>query len=29
MVTTEFLPLHTSQRVMPGLGQINREQGPR
>ena len=27
VVTTDLLPLHASQRAMPGLGQIDREQG--
>ena len=27
MVTTNLLPLHASQRAMPGFGQIDREQG--
>lgn len=27
VVTTDLLPLHASQRAMPGLGQLDREQG--
>jgi DNA polymerase V len=27
VVTTDLLPLHTSQRAMPGPGQLDREQG--
>lgn len=27
MVTTDLLPLHDSKRAMPGLGQLDREQG--
>jgi len=27
VVTTDLLPLHASQRAIPGLGQLDREQG--
>jgi DNA polymerase V len=29
VVTTDLLPLHASQRAIPGLGQLDRERGPR